>query len=49
MRDVLIDPSVHGALGGDDGDDHGFEGSETREDMSGDCQEVQFKSNGRPS
>lgn len=37
VRVVLIDPSVHGALGADeDRADHSLEGSETREDMSED-------------
>lgn len=39
MRVVLIDPSVHRALGVDEGDDrdgHSLEGSEAREDMSED-------------
>lgn len=39
VRVVLIDPSVHRALGVDEGDDrdgHSLEGSEAREDMSED-------------
>lgn len=49
VRVVLIDPSVHGALGADEGDDgegHSLEGSETRKDMSEDCQGVRFRTIG---
>lgn len=46
---VLIDSSVHGALGSDggEGDGHGLEGRETtREDMSEDRQEVRYRTYG---